>query len=267
MNFFIEKNYLLERRAITHPLAPTTEYLLIFSPAGIVFVNPNQAVEAELPRDEVWVLRLGAEYLLEVATRLGVLRAGSHLRFRRPSQAFNDAQLLPLLDQLTAEIEKRGVGWREMMRALVEQIAVNLLRAHLIVQRADEMELSRVGIVDRRLRRAIEFIHDNCGRELSLAEISAAAYLSEFHFARLFKKIVGTTPHHYLAAVRIEKARRLLASTDLPIAEIGAMVGYASQSHFTKVFREATGLPPRAFRDAAEEINRKGRKEHKGIES
>jgi AraC family transcriptional regulator len=105
-------------------------------------------------------------------------------------------------------------------------------------------------MVDRRLRRAIEFMHDNCARELSLAEIADAAYLSEFHFARLFKKITGTTPHAYLAALRIERARKLLAETDLPITEVGAQVGYNSQSHFTKIFREATGITPHAFRTA-----------------
>src|SRR5262245_65119511 len=94
-------------------------------------------------------------------------------------------------------------------------------------------------------------MNDNCGRELSLAEIAGAAYLSEFHFSRLFKKITGATPHAYLASLRIERARRLLAESDLPIAEVGAEVGYASQSHFTKIFREATGMTPRAFRHAA----------------
>ena len=95
-------------------------------------------------------------------------------------------------------------------------------------------------------------MHDNCGRELALAEIAAAAYLSEFHFARLFKKIIGSSPHAYLAGLRIERARHLLAETDLPITEVGAQVGYASQSHFTKIFREATGLTPYAFRRAAQ---------------
>jgi AraC family transcriptional regulator len=106
-------------------------------------------------------------------------------------------------------------------------------------------------MVDRRLRRAIEFMHDNCGRELSLAEIAATAYLSEFHFARLFKKITGSTPHGFLAGLRIERARRFLAESDLPITDVGAQVGYGSQSHFTKVFREATGMTPHAFRSAA----------------
>ncbi|MCG3145291.1 MAG: HTH-type transcriptional activator RhaS [Gammaproteobacteria bacterium] len=147
-------------------------------------------------------------------------------------------------------MESGDAGWREVIRSLVNQLAIHLLRAHINAQRSDGIELSRVGIVDRRLRRAIEFMHDNCGRELSLAEIAGAAYLSEFHFARLFKKITGATPHAYLASLRIERARRLLAETDLSIVEVGAQVGYNSQSHFTKIFRDATGSTPRAFRQA-----------------
>jgi AraC family transcriptional regulator len=159
-----------------------------------------------------------------------------------------DGRLGAVLDSIARELDAGEAGWRDVIRSLIHQLAVYLLREHINVQRSDEIELSRVGMVDRRLRRAIEFMHDHCGRELKLAEIAAAAYLSEFHFARLFKKITGVTPHQYLAGLRVERARRLLAETDRTIVEIAAEVGYGTQSHFTKVFREATGLTPLAFR-------------------
>ena len=63
--------------------------------------------------------------------------------------------------------------------------------------------------------------------------------------------MTGATPHVYLANLRIEKARRLLTETAHPIIEIAAMVGYQSQSHFTKIFKAITGLTPRAYRLAA----------------
>jgi Transcriptional regulator containing an amidase domain and an AraC-type DNA-binding HTH domain len=198
------------------------------------------------------VVRLAPALLVETASRLRAYRTGLNLLFRAPlTPLTGDAKLRATLEEIASELEGGDAGWRELIRSLVNQLAVYLLRAHINAQRSDEIELSRVGIVDRRLRRAIEFMSDNCGRELSLAEIAGAAYLSEFHFARLFKKITGATPHAYLASLRIERARRLLAESDLPIAEVGAEVGYASQSHFTKVFREATGMTPKAFRDAA----------------
>ena len=142
------------------------------------------------------------------------------------------------------------LGRDAMLESLVRQMAVHLIRSHLAVRRTASIEISRAGPVDRRLRRAIEFMHDNYSRELDLEEIAAAAYLSEFHFARMFKQITGVTPHYYLANLRLERARKLLLETTLPISEIAAMVGYQSQSHFTRVFRSVAGVTPRAFRNA-----------------
>ncbi len=261
----IETNFSIEQRGVNRrefDLPPQPDFLLIHSlksqipnlPSGAsLLVNPNQAASFTFNRKraELLLARIAPELLIETATRLRMLRAGSSLLFRQPlTPLTNDARLRATLESIAAEMENGDAGWREVIRSLVNQLAIHLLRAHINTPRSDEIELSRVGIVDRRLRRAIEFMHDNCGRELNLAEIASAAYLSEFHFARLFKKITGATPHAYLASLRIEKARRLLAETDLPITEIGAQVGYASQSHFTKVFREATGMTPRAFRGA-----------------
>ena len=251
---------MLLRRALELPVQPA--FLLIHLlrsqieaiPTGAsLLVNPHSVVQLapSRGRSELLLVRLAPELLIETAARLRLHRTGAHLLFRRPLVPLvEDGRLREVLESMASELEGGVAGWREMVSSLVSQLAVYLLRAHINVQRSDEIELSRVGVVDRRLRRAIEFMHDNCGRDLSLAEIAATAYLSAFHFARLFKKLTGATPHTYLAALRIERARRLLAETDLPIIEIGARVGYASQSHFTKVFRDATGLTPKAFRSA-----------------
>jgi AraC family transcriptional regulator len=202
------------------------------------------------------LVRLAPALLIETASQLRMYRTGLNLLFRAPLAPLSgDAKLRSALEAIASELENGDAGWREVIRSLVNQLTVYLLRAHIDARRSDEVELSRVGVVDRRLRRAIEFMSDNCGRELSLTEIAGAAYLSEFHFARLFKKITGATPHAYLASLRIERARRLLAESDLPITEVGAEVGYNSQSHFTKIFREATGMTPKAFRDAAVKTN------------
>jgi len=261
----IEPSFSIEHRMVSQrelTLASQPDFLLVhflnaqtstLKSGTSLLANPNQATRLTLNRgrSELLIVRIAPELLIETATRLRLYRSGSHLLFRSPLVPLTgDTKLRGALESIASEIENAATGWREVVRSLINQLAVYLLRAHINVQRSDEIELSRVGIVDRRLRRAIEFMHDNCGRELALAEIAAAAYLSEFHFARLFKKITGTTPHAYLASLRIERARRLLAESDLPITEVGATVGYGSQSHFTKVFREATGMTPHAFRRA-----------------
>ena len=262
----IESDFSIERRVVArHSIEALAQpdFLIVHFiesripniPSGAsLLANPNQGVRFAPGRghSQLLVVRLAPALLVETASRLRAYRTGLNLLFRAPlTPLTGDAKLRATLEEIASELEGGDAGWRELIRSLVNQLAVYLLRAHINAQRSDEIELSRVGIVDRRLRRAIEFMSDNCGRELNLAEIAGAAYLSEFHFARLFKKITGATPHAYLASLRIERARRLLAESDLPIAEVGAEVGYASQSHFTKVFREATGMTPKAFRDAA----------------
>jgi AraC family transcriptional regulator len=248
----LEPNFTLELRGSQRrgfEVMGQAAYLLLHAlETNCVLLNPNESLHLPKRKAEWLLLRLSPPLLIETATRLKLYRTGSNLLFSH-SQT-NDPKLQTLLTAMRSEMLEGAAGWREVIQSLVQQLVVHLLRAHVNLKRSEELELSRVGMVDRRLRRAIEFMHDNCARELSLAEIADAAYLSEFHFARLFKKITGTTPHAYLAALRIERARKLLAETDLPITEVGAQVGYNSQSHFTKIFREATGITPHAFRTA-----------------
>ncbi len=263
---FIESGFSIEYRIVARrefEWASRPDFLILHflksqnpDPASgtSLFINPNQPAQLSFnqKQHELLLVRIAPALLIETATRLRLNRRGANLRFRFPlTPVTDDAKLRGVLEAIAGEMESGAAGWREVIRSHINQLSVYLLRAHINVQPSDEIELSRVGFVDRRLRRAIEFMHDNCGRELALAEIAAAAYLSEFHFARLFKKITGSTPHGFLAGLRIERARRLLAESDLPITEVGAQVGYGSQSHFTKVFREATGMTPNAFRRAA----------------
>lgn len=272
LKVLIETHYSIERRTLGRrsmeppPHQDFSILSILHSPGpsyperSIIFANPNQALTfaAEAKGAEILLVRLAPALLIETAARLRLHREGSELLFRRPlTPATDDARLCDALGAIEKELTAADAGWREVIGSLIGQLAVYLLRVHINVRRSDEIELSRAGMVDRRLRRAVEFMHDHCGREISLAEIAGAAYLSEFHFARLFKKITGVTPHAYLASVRIERARRLLADSDMTIAEVGAEVGYGNQSHFTTVFREATGLAPRAFREAARKPGRK----------
>ncbi|MFN0123983.1 MAG: helix-turn-helix domain-containing protein, partial [Blastocatellia bacterium] len=223
----------------------------------LALFNPQSREDISWPdgNAELLFVRLAPATLIETASRLRVYPAGSQLLFRQPWQLTAGPRLQQTLTSLAAELRLPATGWREMAGTHIQQLAVHLLRHHINVSRSGSLELSRAGLVDRRLRRAVEFMHDHCGRELSLGQIAEAAGLSEFHFARLFKKLTGVTPHTHLATIRLERARRLLAETDLAISEIAAQVGYASQSHFTRLFRVATGLTPNAFRDATRAVS------------
>jgi AraC family transcriptional regulator len=219
---------------------------------GALLLDPGAsatATTAARSNAEYLAITLSPAFMLDSAARTGVIGAGSTVSFRS-SVVQRDEKLLRLAVDVAGELTRAEAGQEVVIAALMEQLVVHLLRHHSNVRRSDELELSRVGLVDRRIRRAIELMHAHMSRELPLEEIAAAAFLSPFHLARLFKKLTGASPHAYLATLRVESAQRLLAETDLSISEVSARVGYSSPSHFTKAFRQATGLAPRAFRAA-----------------
>lgn len=217
---------------------------------GVALVNPGTAYSVEArPGAERLVATLRSQAVGAASSRLG-LAEGDVVVFWREAAGLSPALELSTR-RLTVELDaESNVGRERLLDLAVDMFALDLLTDHARPQRSSRLERSRAGLVDRRLRRSVEFMHDNFSRDLQLGEIASAAYLSEYHFARLFKRLTGVTPHAYLASLRVEQARALLAETDLAIAEIASRVGYHSASHFGKIFRQATGVTPRAFREA-----------------
>lgn len=216
---------------------------------GALLLDPGTTASVAAREAEYLSLTLSPSFILDRAARTGLTGATATVSFRA-SVVKRDERLARLTLDLAGELRQQEAGQEMVIAALVEQLVVHLLRHHSNVRRSDELELSRVGLVDRRIRRAIELMHAHLNRELPLEEIAAAAFLSPFHFARLFKKLTGASPHAYLATLRVARAQALLAETDLSVSEVSARVGYSSSSHFTKAFRQATGLAPRAYRAA-----------------
>ena len=102
----------------------------------------------------------------------------------------------------------------------------------------------------RRLNRARDFVHARCDEALALGDMAHAAAMSPYHFLRAFKTAFGETPHDWLAACRVERAKLLLARTELPVTEVCFTVGYEGLGSFSAWFRRLTGHSPRAWRQA-----------------
>jgi AraC family transcriptional regulator len=100
------------------------------------------------------------------------------------------------------------------------------------------------------LRRILEYIDANCHRGPKLSELSSVAHMSAFHFARLFKRSTGQSPHRFVVARRIDHAKELLSRDAAPLAAIARAVGFRTASHFSTVFRRTTGMTPSAYRSA-----------------
>jgi AraC family transcriptional regulator len=216
---------------------------------GSLLIEPTTPATVAGENAAILLLALSPGLLMDYAVRLGLLMQGATITFSlRVIEV--DSRFSDVARALVNELNDEVVGREIVIAASVEQIVVHLLRRYSNMRLSTDLELSRVGLIDRRIRRAVELMHAQLDQDLSLREIAAASCLSPFHFARLFKKLTGTTPHAYLANLRLAQAQLLLAATDLSITEISSRVGYASASHFTKAFGQAIGLTPRAFREA-----------------
>src|SRR6185369_15361918 len=212
-----------------------------------VVLEPNTNVTAKGQQVELLSLTFSASLVIQHAAAMRLIPPKSIVTFTR-EHINGDRKLDGLIAEFVSELAGEEPGKEIVMRALVEQALVHILRNYSTPRLSEDLELSRVGLVDRRIRRSVELMHTQLDQELTLKALAAASYLSPFHFARLFKKLTGLSPHNYLASIRATRAQLLLAETDLSVAQIGARVGYLSGSHFTKAFRLATGATPREFR-------------------
>lgn len=99
------------------------------------------------------------------------------------------------------------------------------------------------------LERAREFLRAEAQSGPVLLEQAAAiACLSPFHFHRLFARAYGETPHAFVTRHRIDRAKALLAATDLTVLEICHQVGYSSVGTFSRRFAELVGRTPSDYR-------------------
>lgn len=104
------------------------------------------------------------------------------------------------------------------------------------------------------IERVITMISRKLDEHLTMEDMAGIAYLSPFHFNRVFHQITGLPPTQFLYAMRLEKAKHLLLTTKKSVTEICYEVGYNSLGTFTTRFTELVGLSPREYRRLAKQI-------------
>ncbi len=98
------------------------------------------------------------------------------------------------------------------------------------------------------IREVIEYIHAHLESTLSLTKLATQLNLSTFHFARLFKKSLGLSPHKYVLQNRVERAKKLITvSPNISLIDIALQAGFYDQTHFGKAFKKYVGVSPKAF--------------------
>ena len=109
--------------------------------------------------------------------------------------------------------------------------------------RGDTVEAYETAVV-----RAIQHMKEHLAEPLDLDELAQVAATSKFHLVRVFDETTGTTPHHFLSCLRMQRAKELLLKSDSMITDVCLEVGYNSLGTFSKTFSELVGLSPQEFR-------------------
>lgn len=122
----------------------------------------------------------------------------------------------------------------------------NLLYKYNLITKNKSIPISNEVII--RIKSALNYIHNNYKKELSVKDIAKSCNFSEFHFMRFFKQHIGMTCIEYINTYRLEAASKLLAATDKSIMEIAFEAGFNNVSYFNKLFKTNYRLTPKEFR-------------------
>jgi AraC family transcriptional regulator len=156
----------------------------------------------------------------------------------------------PLFEQLALTLLRamRGgdAGTPLYVDHLAQTMAVHMLRGHCSGIGAWTTLTAAMPV--SKLARVVDYIDDALDGELTLDAMARVADMNPFYFARAFRRQIGETPHRFVLERRIDRAKRLLSETQIPLVEIALGCGFASQSHFASAFRREVGVTPSQYR-------------------
>lgn len=136
-------------------------------------------------------------------------------------------------------------GFEFSVRSALSQLVLQLWKQ---MPRQSPQPETRLLRDTQRIKTMLACIHENYGREMTVAQIAASVSISESECLRCFRASIGTTPIQYLKQYRIRQAAKLLTASDDMISDIAARCGFQDMSYFTKSFREQMHCTPTQYR-------------------
>jgi AraC-like DNA-binding protein len=149
--------------------------------------------------------------------------------------------------RLVREFALKPPGWRSAMNAEIFAALVEIIRTEASHFKPD-LNLTALVEIPRFLP-VFRHIEQNLSRpEYTMLEMARAAYLSEVHFRKVFRRVTGISPLKFLQRRRIERACSLLHTSSDSISSIAEACGFQAQPYFHRIFHAWTGTTPRAYR-------------------
>jgi len=244
------------------PLKPHT--VMIIPPGSLVAISnekgadiaPSDADCESLPED--WDSLTVGKGAPGIKLACGFIRAMhmettglfDHLHEPLVVDVSDDTSFRVPFRQLLDELAAPRPGTRVLAEMLMKQCLIGLLRRQTEAAR-DDYAPWVAAASHPELGRAIAAITDKPEADHSLQRLADIAGMSRTTFAEQFRKTFGRTPMDFVKEVRLRRAARFLAATNLPVKAIAYRVGYASRSHFSRAFKSMMGADPASYRSAA----------------
>ena len=136
---------------------------------------------------------------------------------------------------ITREAQQQTLGSGLYVEAVATQLVVHLLRNYASVTFREPSGKGRLS--PSQVRRLTEYIDSRLHEQLNLETLAAVAGVGVWTFTRHFREFFALTPHAYIIEQRVDRARRLLTQSCMPIKEVASACGFADQAHMTRVFQ------------------------------
>ena len=224
---------------------------LIDQPTHHIAVGSDKRTHRPLQKFDGWLLPAGSNGICEFDEPLDALIIDFEPELLEDVGLPSGTSITPHagpLDPLTLQLALQAENFATAP-TLYRETMSRALAAQLVHTLAPGPPTSGT-IDDRRLSRVVDYIHDKLADDISLEGLAAVAAMSPFHFSRAFKAATGHSPLQYLIGCRIDKAKILLKTTKLTVAEIAYRTGYEDASRFSQHFKKRVGIPPGAFRES-----------------
>ena len=160
-----------------------------------------------------------------------------------------DLDLENLIEMFIFESLNKQAGHEFILEHISSLLGAKILRtlnSNLELREKHHSHHSSVSKIE--INRALEYLHAKINQGFSLNNVAETTGLSKYHFIREFKKETGKTPYQYYIDLKIDKAIELIKEQRYTITDICFMCGFKDHSHFSRVFKNKTGITPSRFK-------------------
>ena len=222
----------------------------VVAPSGYInLVIPGEAHDGSAVSNEGWTYRM---FYLEPKLMEQAVYEISGKTQKLPfftAGAIKDDYLASFIRNFHLLLEKSNTPLIEQ-----ESYLLTMLTEFVSCHADERLEVRSVGKENQAVKRAREYIEDTFTQNISIKNLSNLCNLSPFHLIRVFRDCIGVPPHVYLKQVRIKRAKNLLAK-GFSIAFVAHEIGFTDQSHFSKQFKQITGITPNKYSNIIQELS------------